>query len=78
MPAQRDVLRHAPWTCQWGEFGGVLGVSGRPSQPLSPGARRWSPWVCLHPDVRPEWGYLAEGDCNDCPFWTGAVDRTAS
>jgi len=78
MPAQRDVFRHVPWTCQWSEFGGALGAARNPSQASSHRARRWSPWKCLHPQVRPECGYLSEGDCDNCPFWMCPADRAPS
>jgi hypothetical protein len=75
-----EVFRKVPWTCQWGEFGGApsLETGGYRSQASSPGCRRWSPWVCVHPQVRPEGGYLSKGECDHCPFWTRPVDRAAS
>jgi hypothetical protein len=72
MPTYDVVLRHVPWTCQWGEFGRAphdtpAGPSWTPES-----GRGWTPWTCQHPQVLPAGGHLRHGDCENCPFWAPA------
>ena len=80
MSAETQVVRHVPWKCQWGAFGGVPtpDAGGKQSRTASGAEREWSPWTCQHPQVHLEGGYVAKGDCEVCPFWTVRLDRAVS
>jgi hypothetical protein len=59
MPQQS--LRHVPWTCRWGRFGGPVEASAQ-----SP--RGFVFWVCGHPlNDRPR--LLDRTACQECPLW---------
>jgi hypothetical protein len=68
-------VRHLPWTCAWGQFGGpsIVDVCSRDGE-LRAGEAS-SPWICLHPEVRPNGRHLRKGDCENCPFWTVPLAR---
>jgi hypothetical protein len=57
----RLQLRHVPWTCRWGRFGG-------PVQPSASTFRGFVFWVCLHPQAEPH-RLLDRGSCEGCPWW---------
>ena len=54
-------LRHVPWTCRWGRFGGPVDAPAG----MGPG---FVFWVCAHPGeggLRP----LDRDSCERCPDW---------
>jgi hypothetical protein len=60
MPLQ-PALRHVPWTCRWGRFGGPVDPSARTN-------RGFAFWVCVHPQAEPH-RLLDRGSCEGCPWW---------
>lgn len=62
-------LRHVPWTCVWGRFGGRVDAP--------PGADVVDVfWTCHHPRLSPTPRLLHRGECETCPYWTPvAPDR---
>ena len=68
-------LRRVPWTCEWGQFGGTLPISGSTGEPQAQRPREWTPWRCLHPRVGLPDNCLHKGDCDNCPFWNAPTPR---
>lgn len=63
MPNSQTV-KHVPWTCKWGRFGG-------PVQPPERVVSGFVFWMCDHPaeaSPRP----LTRGSCDSCPRWERA------
>jgi hypothetical protein len=58
-------VKHVPWTCRWGRFGGPMDVT---SVARNPG---FVFWICGHPAAdgpRP----LDRDSCERCPDWEPA------
>ena len=64
-----QTIKHVPWTCKWGRFGGPV----RPSETGVPG---FVFWMCGHPD-EPGPQPLTRGSCESCPNWEQPVDPEA-
>jgi len=58
------LLRHVPWTCQWGRFG----VAVEQVSPLESQVDDVF-WVCHHPMMSPHLKMLDTGECRTCPVW---------
>lgn len=61
-----QTLRHVPWTCRWGQFGGPV----VPAAGLTPG---FVFWICDRPQDLPEPCPLDRGTCENCPYWEPAA-----
>ena len=59
MPQQS--LRHVPWTCRWGRFGG-------PVEPPGQATHGFVFWVCTHP-MQDHPSVPARGACEACEWW---------
>jgi hypothetical protein len=60
----QPTLRHVPWTCRWGRFGGPIDSAGTP-------VRGFVFWLCGHPDA-PAGRLLDRGSCEACTNWEAA------
>lgn len=60
-----QTLRHVPWTCRWGQFGGPVAPSG-----LTPG---FLFWMCARPQDPAGPRALDPGSCENCPYWESAT-----
>jgi len=60
-------LRHVPWTCRWGRFGGPIEAPA-----AAPG---FVFWVCGHPDRKGPM-LLDRGTCDACPMGEPKEDAT--
>jgi hypothetical protein len=64
-----QTLRHVPWTCRWGHFGGPV----IPAPGVTPG---FVFWVCERPQDPPGPRPLDHDSCQNCPYWEpSARDR---
>jgi len=75
MATEAHVVRHVPWTCQWGEFGHLTQADACRAAQASANGREATPWLCLRPTCRPARAVLLKGDCEICPFWLPAIPR---
>jgi hypothetical protein len=65
MPVAQSI-RHVPWTCRWGRFGG-------PVLRADEDAPGFLFWVCDHPALaRPLPRVLNRQQCAQCPLWERA------
>jgi hypothetical protein len=55
-------IRHVPWTCKWGRFGGPVDNPAVPAQ-------GFVFWTCGHPEIGDVQAALARGSCENCPKW---------
>lgn len=63
-----QMLRHVPWTCRWGRFGG-------PVDSPAGNAPGFVFWVCGHPDKKgPK--LLDRGSCEVCSLWEANEKQT--
>jgi myo-inositol catabolism protein IolC len=60
--ATTQTLRHVPWTCRWGQFGGAIS----PAAGLIPG---FVFWVCDRPQHPPGPRPLNRNTCETCVHW---------
>lgn len=62
------LVRHVPWTCEWGRYGVAV-------QQVGPGESRVDGvfWVCHHPDQSPEVRSVTRQECESCPEWIPAT-----
>jgi len=61
-----ESIRHVPWTCRWGRFGGPV----TPSSETRPG---FLFWVCDHPVKAERHPRILDRDgCAVCPNWERA------
>ena len=57
-------IRHVPWTCRWGRFGGPVMVAEK-------GTPGFLFWVCGHPDSQAHRA-LDRQTCRECHRWEPA------
>lgn len=57
-----QTLRHVPWTCRWGQFGGPVNMGVG----LTPG---FVFWMCNRPGERLGPKPLGPGNCERCEHW---------
>jgi hypothetical protein len=61
-----EEIRHVPWTCRWGRFGGKA-ESGRASESDN------LVWICCHPELCPVPRIVVTGECEACRYWEASV-----
>lgn len=67
--AHTQTVRHVPWTCKWGRFGG-------PVSHAETSVRGFVFWTCGHPE-EPEPRPLTRGSCDTCTKWELREDSDA-
>jgi hypothetical protein len=61
-----EEIRHAPWTCRWGRFGGKIEDSPTAgSDDLV--------WNCCHPELCPVLRMVLADECERCSYWEASV-----
>jgi hypothetical protein len=62
-----QILRHVPWTCEWGRFGVAVEEVGTGSSRVDELF-----WACHHPRRGADVSIVRREECERCPFWIEA------